>query len=200
MRLLKWQKTMELHNRLDDQKFTDRLKEIKAAGRDLQPVLEECAEITVSSIEKNFDTQGRFSEAGSWRGGSNRWAPSAAAKARGGMTLSDSGQLRASIQSQVSGDQAEIGTNKVYAAMHNFGFDGDVTVRSHTRNIKTKKTIDVAESARAGAHKRNITPSKSVTVREHKRKMHMPARPYMVVQDEDIDEMLDVAADHLLKP
>lgn len=171
--------TMELHNRIDDTKFQERLKEIKAKGRDLQPALEVCAEIVVSSVEKNFDVQGRFSEPGSWRGGSNKWPQSAAAKARGGMTLSDSGQLRASIQSQVSNDQAEVGTNKAYAARRNFGFDGSVTVKSYTRQTKSGKTV---------------------TVREHKRNIHDPAYPFMVVQDEDVEEMLDVTTDHLLQP
>lgn len=174
---------MEINHRLDDTQFVNRLKEIKAAGRNLQPWLEDCADTAVSSIEKNFDVQGRFSEPGDWRGGSNKWERSAAADKRNGnghlgMTMSDSGQLRDSVQPQVSGDRAEVGTNKSYAARRNFGFTGDVTVKSHTRQTKS---------------------GKSVTVREHNRKINDPARPFMVLQDEDIEEMQDKAVDHLLK-
>ena len=51
------------------------------------------------------------------------WRPSARALREGGQTLSDSGRLRASITHRVGvgGDSVAVGTNVVYAGIHQFG-------------------------------------------------------------------------------
>jgi phage gpG-like protein len=167
-----------IKHKLDDAAFSDRLRLIKKQSGNLAAPLEECAEIVVSSIEQNFESEGRFSAAGSWRGGTNRWSKSGAAKGRNGMTLSDTGQLRASITKRVANDNAEIGTNKEYAAVHNFGIDASVNVKEHQRKTKS---------------------GKSATVRAHTRHMRFPARPFMVVQDSDTEEMLDVLDKHIMQ-
>lgn len=162
---------MNLHHKIDDTAVTDRLQKIAEKSGNLRAPLDKCGEILVSSIEQNFNVQGRFSEPGSWRGGPNKWPPSAAAKRRGGMTLSKSGQLRRSIQKVTSDTRVEVGTNKEYAAAHNFGFDDNVTIKEHKR--KNRK--------RGGTH----------TVRRHLKRMKITARPFMVIQEEDIEEMID---------
>lgn len=173
-----------IKHKLDDEAFKTKLRTLARKNADLTAPLEECAEILVSSIEQNFASEGRFSDADSWRGGPNKWPKSGAAKNRNGMTLSDSGQLRASVQANVSayktasGAKAEVGTNKEYAAVHNFGIDKDVKVGAHTRTNKKGTTF---------------------TVREHSRNMNFPARPFMVVQDEDTEAMIDVLDRHILQ-
>lgn len=74
--------------------------------------------------------------------------------------------MRASEATFVSGTiRATIGSNVVYAGVHEFGIDAQVTVRTHSRTI-TKifgKSID----------------PRSSTVREHSRHMRFPARAYI---------------------
>lgn len=71
------------------------------------------------------------------------------------------GTLRRSINRKVdvtpSGAVATIGTNVKYAGVHEFGFNGEVTVKAHGRKM------------RAGV----------IAVRQHTRKMHMPERSYL---------------------
>ena len=106
------------------------------------------------------------------------------------------GGLMGSISVRAYNDRAEVGTNKIYAAVHQFGaakgsFDTvEAVVRSHTRWIKQ-------------AFGREIEP-RQVTVQEHKRKMvlpwgDIPARLFMMVQNEDWDEIRAELGEFLMK-
>jgi phage gpG-like protein len=85
-----------------------------------------------------------------------------------------------------------IGTNVEYAAAHEHGFTGNVTVRSHTRRIFGSKSsggtrvVDtVAEfNTKTGRisrlrKKKAKYQTSSVTVRSFTRHMKMPARPFL---------------------
>ncbi|HEX2959092.1 MAG TPA: phage virion morphogenesis protein [Chitinispirillaceae bacterium] len=146
---------------------TRRLHIIKRNGGNLQKPLAEIGEIILSSIEENFLQEGRYESADSWHGGTNRWVDLAEStkKARrkkgkwpGKKLQMSQGGLAASITANVSGDNLEIGTNKVYGAIQQLG-------------------------GKAGRNH-------SVTV---------PARPYLVVQNEDLDDAMDVLGRHIMK-
>lgn len=140
----------------------------------LYPFYSEVGEILLRSIDRNFREGGRYGTLGDddqWTGGVNNWIESKRAlgktEARGrkgkkgatgpaGHTLLDTGQLAASITKQVTADCVPIGTNKAYAAIHQYG---GVTGRND-----------------------------SVT---------LPARPFLVVQDEDLEEIERAAADFI---
>lgn len=71
------------------------------------------------------------------------------------------GRLRSSITSSVKrdGDVVEItnGTNVVYAAVHELGFEGPVNVSAHQRTVKKVFGRDVAITTMAvGAHSRRM--------------------------------------------
>lgn len=92
------------------------------------------------------------------------------------------GRLRRSIYSKVTqtednviGEVASSGDVK-YAAIHEFGFDGDELVREHTREIKQ-------------AFGKAITP-KTVVVKEFTRRMVMPERSFMRSSFRDLKAML----------
>jgi phage gpG-like protein len=188
--------------RVDSRAVIDRFNRIAARGGDMRKPMLVCGHIVHSSVEQNFSQQGRFQEAGSWRGGTRRWAPlknstitarvggkskrytlkgktRAEAKRRiaGHKILQDSGQLVSSIHVSARGNAVEIGTNKAYGAVHQFGFDGTVAVPSHERTSSRGKTY---------------------RVKSFSRKMKMPARPYLVVQDGDVDEMVDALDNHIM--
>lgn len=84
--------------------------------------------------------------------------------------LIDTGRLINSIRyeffMQGKNHGVRIGSfNVPYASVHEFGFKGTQRVPSHSRNISK-------------AYGRKIDP-RQVTVRQHSRRMNIPARPYL---------------------
>lgn len=50
-----------------------------------------------------------------------RWKPSHRARTQGGQTLTDSARLKTSITHRATRDQVEVGTNVIYAGIHQLG-------------------------------------------------------------------------------
>lgn len=122
----------------------------------LTPLYEEIGQILLTSVARNFREGGRYSlgEDGEWVGGTQSWITSGRAERDSGQTLSDTGILASSITADVSASGVTIGTNLVYAAIHQFG-------------------------GKAG---RKVDGENTVA---------LPARPYLVVQEEDIDSIVE---------
>ena len=78
-----------------------------------RPLLAEIGEIVLSQAQDSFENQAAPDGA--------PWEPSQRALATGGQTLVDSGQLLASLGVAVLPEAVEVGSNKVYAAIHQFG-------------------------------------------------------------------------------
>lgn len=165
------------------------LARIAAHLDDLTPVTRLMGEIVHGSIQENFEAGGR----------PTAWAPLSAAtiaqRLRQGkwpgrtlMRLGVAGGLFGSISYRPFKDRVELSANKAYAALHQFGARkgqfGTVTaqIREHVRLLKSGKEV------RVRAHTRTMTLPWG----------NIPARPYMMVQDEDWDEIRDSIADLLL--
>jgi phage gpG-like protein len=109
----------------------DELRRHLAALRirgNLKPLLADISEIIHSEVDENFQAGGR----------DPRWKESKRARKRGGQTLIDKGQLLGSIQTFVTSVSAGVATNKVYAAIHNFG--GPITRKPHKKSLQTGQT------------------------------------------------------------
>lgn len=104
------------------------------------------------------------------------------------------GTLRRSINrqviKQVDGVEAVVGTNVEYAAIHEYGFQGAVSVREHVRRITTasriEATLDKIRLARAmkfselgPAVRRTRYVSGVAVVRAHTREVNMPERSFL---------------------
>ena len=81
------------------------------------------------------------------------------------------GRLRRSITARFEGSGKEnfralVGTNVEYARVHEFGFKGEVDVKSHQRTMTM-------------AWGKLMKTPKTVTVRAHKLKMNMPERSFL---------------------
>jgi phage virion morphogenesis protein len=135
-------------------------------GSDFSPALRIIGGDLISSIEENFQREGRYASAGSMRGGTNRWEPlrpsTRALREKAGKwpgkILQVSGHLAASITKEVSATSLILGSNLPYAAIHQLG-------------------------GQAGRG-RNVT---------------IPARPYLVIQDEDLEDIIDILTDYLME-
>jgi phage gpG-like protein len=176
----------KINIKIDSTLLREKIETLQKRVDNAGPAFAAIAQVMASSVEKNFEVQGRYSEPGSWKGGNSKWkalSPWTLFSAiggnrgytKGGVTsgrlrtraqrklaskkiLQDSGQLAASITPHSNRSSAVLSTNKVYAAIQNFG-------------------------GQAGRGK----------------KVTIPARPYMVIQDEDIQDAIWIIEGFLLK-
>ena len=142
---------------------------------DLTPLMEGFGSTLESFVTDRFETE--TAPDGS------KWTPSQRAKKDSGKTLTLSGQLRASVHSIASAARVEVGTNKIYAGVHNDGFDGTVTVPTHSR------TIDEAFG-------RPLKAPVTFTVSSFERAMNIPQREFLDLPPEGEEELLAQAEDY----
>ncbi len=119
----------------------------------------------VTSTKKRFD-EGVTPD-------NNPWPESIRALVEGGQTLVDSRNLRDSITHIASENSAEVGTNVIYAAVHQFG----ATI--------IPKSADALRFSIPGI---GFITSQSVTI---------PARPFIGLSDDDEDEVEAIAYDYI---
>ena len=85
------------------------------------------------------------------------------------------GTLRRSINRKITEDSsgvfATVGTNVKYAAAHEYGFDGEVTVKAHTRRAQQQMALK--------GKKRPGKSEGTITVRQFTRHMHLPERSFL---------------------
>ena len=173
---------------VDDAEVKNLLQDLANNKAKLQGVMRVCGLIMKREVERNFDAQGR----------PEKWAPLAPStiqkrKKEGhwpGKILVEHGQLVSSITMQATQTQAIVGTNKVYAAIHQFG-----GVISHAM---TQAVIHFRHYKR-GKHKGKTlfsTPKKAtmaMKVTKSGGKVTIPARPFMVLTAQGIAEIAEKA-------
>ncbi|ROL55814.1 hypothetical protein D9V84_10400 [Bacteroidetes/Chlorobi group bacterium Naka2016] len=151
--------------------------------------------IVQSSIDQNFMVEGRFGD-GLFGGGTQKWQKSKRAIKQNGQTLSDTGRLASSIQVIVSqqGNSLKIqaGSNLPYAAIHNFG--GVIHVPARSRLYVQNRYV---RGGKKGKFKKGTTFGQGSTTKAYTIKI--PARPYLVLQDDDIVEILKHIGEVLMK-
>lgn len=117
------------------------------------------------------NTQRRFDKEESPKG--EKWKKSQRAILQNGKTLTDKGQLKKSIASQIQGDTVIVGTNKEYARIHQFG-----------GVIKPKK----------GKYLKFKNPDGTWSL---VKEVTMPPRPFIGISDDDIDDAKHLIADFM---
>lgn len=107
-------------------------------------------------------------------------------KKKGGAILIESGKLMRSIHIEsMSGLKVTVVASMPYAKVHNEGFEGEVTIKSHARVIRRRTRV----ASSSIATKRRSTSNQMLTygtgrVKEHQRKMRIKARRFMGVSQE----------------
>ena len=132
----------------------------KRLGHIPSHIWNDISERCVRSVKENFQQGGR----------PKKWKKSARAK-KGGKTLIDTSRLINSITYQSFGDETRVGTNTIYAAIHNFGG----TIKAKNKPF-LKFQID-------GQWKQ----VKSVD---------MPKREFMIIHNDDIEYIEDVVLNY----
>jgi len=142
---------------------------------DIEPLMTDIGVYLESATIERFDNE--TAPDGS------RWTPSARAKRDSGKTLTDTAQLRSSITSEASGSSVAVGTNKIYARIHQLGFDGTIQVKGHKRTIHE-------------AFGRSLKAPVTFDVDPFERLLNMPARPFLGLSAEDETEILAQVEDY----
>ena len=168
------------------------LTDIQRRMGDLTPVMKIIGQIVRTSIVRNFEKGGRPTQ---WKPLSPATLTRRKGRAKILMDRGLGGGLAGSIHDRADKDKVTIGTNKIYAAVHQFGAKKgsfgtvEANIKAHVRKITQ-------------AFGRSIKPRK-ITVGAHTRKMKLPwgdipARPFMMVQPEDWDEIKESLNDFIL--
>lgn len=164
---------IEIH--FDSYAVSAAFSQITRRTADKPKLMRTIAGIMFDEVEENFEQQGRprwpeiksvsLARAGYTQTKTGKWAYRKRDGGPGYKILQDSGRLAGSITQYYDATQAVVGTNMVYAAIHQFGG-------------KTKAHTIRAKNARALALP-GIGPRRSV---QHPGSV-IPARPYLVVSD-----------------
>lgn len=104
---------------IDDHEVRKLLQQLEATGKDMTPVMRKIAGIMSDAVEENFAKEGR----------PDRWPPLALSTIKQrekqghwpGQMLQRTGSLASSISSEYNATSATVGTNKIYAAIQQFG-------------------------------------------------------------------------------
>jgi phage gpG-like protein len=139
-------------------------------------------------------TQRRFEE-GRGPGGSP-WPPSIRALATDGKTLIESARLMKSQTFIASDTGVEVGTNVVYAAIHQLGGIIQQAERRHTIYRRYDEKADDLSVLFVKKSKANYAEDVTIPARDIK----MPARPFLGVDEDDESEILAIAASYVSGP
>lgn len=142
-----------------------RLAALAAANGDLSDLMDGIGLYLESSTIERFDTE--TAPDGS------KWTPSRRAREQGGKTLTDSARLKSSIAHRSSATEAEVGTNLIYARIHQMG-----------GTIRPKNGDYLTSALPGGLGFRRVS------------EVIMPARPFLGISAEDEEEILALAEDY----
>lgn len=123
------------------------------------------------------------------------WPPSVRALAEGGKTLIDTARLMQSVTADASDAAVEVGSNAVYAAIHQLG--GVIQQGARQQVIHFKRNARTGRTRFARANKKATYAQK---VEVGPRSINMPARPFLGVDDRDETEIEALVGDWLLGP
>ncbi|MCG6552915.1 MAG: phage virion morphogenesis protein [Candidatus Magnetominusculus sp. LBB02] len=156
-----------------------KLQALQRRMSDLSPLMAQIAGIMMASVEENFAQEGRPK----WAALKPSTLAARAKKGHTGLILQDSGNLAKSMVREFGKNYAAVGTNdkddevKKYAAVHQFGFQGSVTVKAHERKTAVRDA------------KGKIAKRKS-SVSSFTKNMNIPARPFLTLTDKDVQKII----------
>ena len=135
--------------KIDDKEIQKYLQKLVSKTENLRPLMKNIAGIMMDSVEENFEKEGRPEK---WQGIAKSTIKQRTKKGYWpGRILQVRGELAASITSKYDENSALVGTNKVYAAIHQFGGDAgrnkkvEIPVRPYLKLGETEKTEIIHE-------------------------------------------------------
>ncbi len=174
----------------DDAEVRGALTRMERVAEDPRAVFDEIGAMLVATVARRFET-------GTGPDG-KKWPPSKRAGRDGGQTLVKSGRLGSSVTHRVDATGVDVGTNVIYAAIHQFGGTIKQKARRQTLAFRRVKTASGAYVMRFASRK-STRARKAGTVRVAfaeigAREIAMPARPFLGLDASDRDAVLEIAA------
>lgn len=163
---------MEIRFQITRDELSAGINRALAASEDFTPAMREIAGMMEFAVRERF-------ERGEDPSG-KPWQPSQRALEQGGKTLSDTAALLSSVASDSDRFSAVVGTNLIYAAIHQFG--GEQQVPAHQRTVTS-------------VFGRKLPAPATQSVRAHSRTM--PARPFLGFGPYETEEIETILGDHL---
>jgi phage virion morphogenesis protein len=180
--------------RWDDRGVKTAFRNLGRQVDNLSPVFKDIGEALLRSVEGRFaaqvDPDGK------------RWKPLSARtkkRKRGNKILTERRRLRRSIVYKAARDGVEVGTNVIYAAIHQLGGKVKQKARTQVMAFKRGGRLMSRSAARRSKAKSIRVAFASIGARELK----IPARPYLGLSSADVREILMLVHEHLeraLKP
>lgn len=165
---------IDIRERIDDRDIQRELRRLEQKAGNLHPCLKNIGQYLVES------TKERFTEEKDPAG--KKWADlkaSTLARKKHTKILTESGHLGDSIRSQVSNNSLKVGTDKVYAATHQFGRD---LMPEHKRAVTT-------------VYGKKLRFPVWAQVRSYDPKI--PARPFLGLSADDRTEVMEITRDFI---
>jgi phage gpG-like protein len=153
--------------------------------------------IAANTFKENFRRQGYEADSG----GINRWKKRVVVDAGRGI-LTKSGRLRRSLRAAPTGNEARVVTNVPYAKVHNEGFKGTVSVKSHKRY--TYQTSIQKRRTKSGKKRNTVVKTRNgvTRVKGYTKRMTVVARPFMITTKpllNRINHQIDLRIQNLFK-
>jgi len=197
--------------KLEDEGVKDLLKRLQKRLSNLRAPMDSIGQLILNSVERNFEVGGRYSgTSGDVMGGSSSWQDLATSTKKRrekagswpGKILQVSGHLSASIRAKSSKDSVIVRTNVKYAPIHQFG--GVIQVHGKTVRLKTNAKGELLRQGKEGILRHLAVFAKKNRKRAIEKqakdyKVTIPARPFLVVQREDLTEIRATILDHIMR-
>lgn len=142
-----------------------------------EPLMREIAAAMAEAVEDNFNSEGRPAWAG--------WSPAYAKRRAGGKILQRSGRLASSIVQLSDNDSASVGTNVKYARIHQEG--GEITRKARQQTLHFRQNAKTGQVGQRFVKKSKSNFAQTVSVGAYR--MTMPARPFLSLTDQDLDQI-----------
>jgi phage virion morphogenesis protein len=190
---------------VDDKDIAAGIARLVEAGQDLAPVMDAIGGALLFSTQRRFEAQAGPD--------SGKWAPFAPSTLKRvnprrspPQLLRDRGRLYDSLTFIADDSSAEVGTNVVYAGIHQFGGEISRPEREGSATFvyaaqgagRTKKGQRVGSKLRFAnaATRAKSKHTRDFIVPEHT--IRIPARPYLGISEADKAEILAILTDHLV--
>ncbi|WP_153769231.1 phage virion morphogenesis protein [Labrenzia sp. CE80] len=183
---------------IEDAEINAALSRVADAGGETGPMMVEIQAAMLFSVQRRFETE-TSPDGTPWQRHAPRTAKARAKRKTHGRSggngpvtpklLRDTNRLYKSISGEATETEATVGTNLVYAGIHQSG--GIVTQYPQSRKVKFRKVGTQTQFAKT-SHKRVF--EKTVTFGE--RSIVIPARPYLGFSEEDRATILAIAETH----
>ena len=140
------------------------LEQLARRGGNMRPYWDAVGQYLETATDRRFETETDPT--------GKRWEPSIRAEEEGGKTLTDTARLRQSITHLAASDSVRVGTNVIYAGVH----QGGATIRGKNGPLRFQ------------------LPGLGIVFAEE---VIIPARPFLGVDRDDEEEIVALGEDYL---